>query len=145
MSRVINTDGPGKMRNQIMRTAAEVIRHLGLKSEIDDDARNMAAYLVFCFREIDEGIDDTVRAWERRDYWVKAEKFRLRWAWAGQAALELQEVIYQDDWDRMPHVLVRLLPNFEDVKIARFTRSPSLWQNAYDRLLSEQARERHSH
>ena len=33
MSRVINTDGPGKRRNQLMRTCAELLRRLSQKQE----------------------------------------------------------------------------------------------------------------
>jgi hypothetical protein len=140
MSRVINTDGPGKERSQLMRTAAELIRRLGQKNEIDAETHDIAALLVFCLREIDAGIDESVRAWEKRDYWVKAEQFRLRWAWARKAAYDLDRIIYTQNWGHLPPTLIALLPYFEDIKISRFTRSPSLWQGAYHRLAQEHAR-----
>src|ERR1700682_3666355 len=49
MSRAINTDSVGKARNQHMRTAAEVIRRLSQKTELDAEVKDMAAQLVFCF------------------------------------------------------------------------------------------------
>lgn len=137
MSRVINLDSPGKLRRQLMRTAAEIIRRLSQKRKVDDDARDMTALLVYCFREIDQGIDESVRAWEKRDYWVKAEKFRLRWAWVRKAAVDLQEIILTDDWDRLPPTLIKLIPNFQDIKIAKFTRKPSLWKGTYTRFMRE--------
>jgi hypothetical protein len=141
MTRVINVDGPGKLRSQLMRTAAEIIRRLSLKHEVDDETRDMAALLVYCFRQIDVGIDESVRAWEKRDYWVKAEKFRLQWAWVKQAADDLDQIVGTEDWDELPPALIRLLPQFSDIKIAKFTRKPSLWQGTYQRLLQEHARE----
>jgi hypothetical protein len=102
MSRLVKLDGPGKHRSQIMRTAAEVIRRLSEKPTLDDEARDMAALLIFCFREIEQGIDESVVAWEKRDYWVKAERFRSKWAWAGPAARELERVVMADTWDRLP-------------------------------------------
>jgi hypothetical protein len=140
MSRVIRVDGPGKLRTKLMRTGAEVIRHLSQKAEVDDEARDMAALLVYCFREIDDGIDETVRAWEKRDYWVKAERFRLRWSWAGQAAGKLERIVVADQWEQLPPALIELLPQFEDIKIAKFTRKPSLWRGSYDRLMKEHTR-----
>jgi len=137
MSRVINPNTPGKLRSNLMRTAAEVIRRLSVKHKVDDEARDMVALLVYCFREIDAGIDDSVRAWEKRNYWVKAEKFRLRWSWVRQAASDLEGIVRSDSWDRLPGVLVELLPEFQDIKIARFTRKPSLWQGTYQRLMHE--------
>ena len=81
MSRVINTDSTGKKRNQNMRTGAELLRHLSQKNTIDDEAKDMLALLIYCLREIDEGIDSSAQAWEKRDYWMKAEEFRQRWRW----------------------------------------------------------------
>ncbi len=141
MTRVINVDSPGKLRSQLMRTAAEVIRRLSLKYEVDDEARDMTALLVYCFREIDVGIDESVRAWEKRDYWVKAEKFRLQWAWVRQAAADLDRIVETETWDLLPSTLIRLLPQFSDIKIAKFTRKPSLWHGTYQRLLQEHARQ----
>jgi len=140
MSRVIRVDGPGKLRTTLMRTGAEVIRHLSQKTEVDDEARDLAALLVYCFREIDDGIDETVRAWEKRDYWVKAERFRMRWSWAGLAASRLERIVAEDRWEQLPPALIELLPQFEDIKIAKFTRKPSLWRGAYDRLMKEQVK-----
>ena len=137
MSRVVNLDGPGKARNQLMRTSAEVIRHLSQKTELDEEACDMAALLVFCLREIDAGIDDSALAWEKRDYWVKAEQFRARWAWAGRAANELNMVVMRGAWEQLPGVLARLLPYFTEIKIVKLTRDSSLWRGAYNRLLQE--------
>lgn len=137
MSRVINLDSPGKLRRQLMRTSAELIRRLSLKHKVDDDARDMAAMLIYCFRQIDAGIDESVRAWEKRDYWVKAEQFRLRWAWVAMAAEELHRIVLDEEWEHLPPTLIRLLPHFQDIKIAKFTRKPSLWQGTYQRFLRE--------
>jgi hypothetical protein len=74
MGRVVNTNNPGKIRSQLMRTSAELLRHLSQKTEVDDEVRDMVAQLVFCLRGIEEGIESSAEAWERRDYWLKAEQ-----------------------------------------------------------------------
>lgn len=139
MSRVINLDSPGKLRNQLMRTSAEVIRHLSQKTELDEEACDMAALLVYCLREIDAGIDDSALAWEKRDYWVKAEQFRARWAWSGQAADELDAIVCQGKWDQLPPMLAKLLPHFTEIRVVKLTRDADLWRGAYQRLLEEHA------
>ena len=142
MSRVVKIDGPGKLRNQMMRTGAEVLRLLSQKTSLDDEARDMAAMLVYCLLAIDAGIDESTLAWEKRDYWVKAEQFRARWAWAGRLGAELRSVVLGDSWDRLPGVLARLYPNFTDIKIVKVTRNPDLWHGTYNRLLREEAETR---
>lgn len=137
MGRVINTDSTGKQRNQLMRTAAELLRRLSQKADLDTDAKDMVALLIYCLREIDEGIDSSAAAWEKRDYWMKAEEFRQKWSWPGQIADALQAMIFRDDWQQMPQFMIKLLPYFADIKITKFTRSEALWHGAYNRLMQE--------
>ncbi len=134
MSRVVNPNSTGKERNQLMRTAAELLRHLSQKSTVDDEAKDMVATLAFCLRGIEEGIEKSAAVWEKRDYWIKAERLRQKWAWAGSAAAALEHIVQQEDWEALPQVMAALLPHFSDIKILRFTRDPSTWRGAYRRL-----------
>lgn len=134
MSRVINTNNPGKMRNQLMRTSAELLRRLSQKVELDSEVRDMTAALAFCLRDIEDGIEASAEAWEKRDYWMKAEHLRQRWAWTRNAALDLETLIRQDAWDALPGVIAGLLGYFADIKITKFTRDPSTWDGAYQQL-----------
>lgn len=139
MGRVINTDSPGKRRNNLMRTSAELLRRLSQKQDIDVDAKNMLALLVYCLRGVDETIDESARAWEKRDYWIKAEEFRERWRWAGNVADELSTLVLQEDWQSLPGLMARLFPNFADIKINKYTRNETLWKGCYERFISESA------
>ncbi len=89
MSRVVNVDSTGKNRNRLMRTAAELLRHLSQKADLDGEAKDMAAHLIYCLRGIDDGIEASAMVWEKRDYWLKADQLRQRWAWAGNASASL--------------------------------------------------------
>ncbi|MBL8116100.1 MAG: hypothetical protein J0L63_02270 [Anaerolineae bacterium] len=137
MSRVINTDSTGKQRNQLMRTVAEILRRLSQKQNIDAEVQDMVAMLVYCFREVEAGIEQSAAAWEKRDYWMKAEELRQRWGWASDTADQLQAMIYNDNWSQLPQMMVKLLPRVADIKVTKMTRSESMWEGAYDRLLRE--------
>lgn len=137
MSRYINTDGPGKRRSHLMRTCAELLRRLSQKSQVDSDSKNMLAMLVFCLREIDSGIEESSKAWEKRDYWMKAEEFRRKWSWSGRIADELAALIFDERWHELPAIMLKMLPYFAEFKITKFTRAETLWSNAYLQLLSE--------
>jgi hypothetical protein len=137
MSRVINTDSTGKKRNQNMRTGAELLRRLSQKTTLDDEAYDMVAQLVYCLREIEEGIDQSARAWEKRDYWMKAEEFRQRWYWVGDMADQLQTQVFNDDWDRLPQMMIKLLPYFSEIKVNKYMRKEGFWEGCYQRLLRE--------
>ncbi len=134
---VINTDSTGKQRNQIMRTVAEILRRLSQKQVVDDEVRNMTAMLVYLFREIEAGIDQSATAWEKRDYWVKSEELRQRWMWVGDMADQLRSMIYSEQWTLLPPIMLKLLPKVADIKITKMTRSESMWDGIYDRLMRE--------
>jgi len=140
MSRYINTDGPGKRRNQLMRTCAELLRRLSQKGTVDADSKNMLSLLVFSLREIDAGIEESSKAWEKRDYWMKAEEFRQRWSWAGLYADTLSALIYDERWGELPDVMLKLLPYFAEIKVTKFTRDESLWAGAHAQLMDEKPR-----
>jgi hypothetical protein len=136
MSRVINLADPGKRRNHERRTIAEVLRHLMLKRALDQEAKDMAATLVFCLREIAETVNVSVAAWEKRNYYLKADRFCREWEWVLPTAVRLQELIAHERWEHLPPVLAQLAPHFADIRITKMTRDPSAWQYGHSRLLA---------
>lgn len=138
MSRVINTVSPGKQRNRLRRTIAEILRHLMFKRELDGETKDMAAALVFALRDIAQTVEVTTTAWEKRHYFLKADRFRLKWEWTAPTADRLQALIIQGRWERLPQELAILLPHFSDIRVAKMTRSASTWKSSYDLLLSRQ-------
>jgi len=139
MGRVVSVERVGTERQQLRRTIAESLRRLMEKPDLDEEAKDLAALIVFCLDAIAEGVDRSAMAWERRDYYLKADRFRREWAWTGRTADEMVALIQQGDWDRLPGVLANLLPHFADVRVSKLVRPSSLWQGAYQRLLDEEA------
>jgi hypothetical protein len=135
MSRVIHTDGPGQQRHRLRRTIAEMLRRLMRKRRFDDEARDLAALIVFSLRELAAGVDQSASAWEKRGYFLKADRFRSEWEWLEPTAAELSRLIVHEDWKRVPVVLAGLTPRFSDIRVKRLTRSSAVWQGCYDRLL----------
>lgn len=134
MSRVVNANNPGQARNQMLRTLAEALRRLSQKTDLDGEAKDMVATILTCLREIEDGIEASAAAWEKRDYWLKAEQLRQRWGWAGHAAVDLESMIRREDWDRLPGIMAGLFPYVAEIKITKFTRSPEEWAGSYARL-----------
>lgn len=137
MSRVINTNGPGPRRNQAKRTIAEALRHLREKPTLDAEAKDLAAVIALALREISQTVEESATAWDDRDYYLKADRFRREWMWADQSSRELTVLIREGRWDALPPALAKLLPHVADVTITKFTRDPRVWQGAYDRLTAE--------
>jgi hypothetical protein len=139
MGRVINPDSAGQQRSYHMRTAAELFRHLGQKEALDTEARDMLATLVFSFREIEDGIEQSATAWEKRDYYLKADELRRRWDWAARAASELQAVLLEARWNDVPAVMATFFPYVSEVTVTKFMRKEKDWAGNYARLMAEQS------
>jgi hypothetical protein len=136
---IINVNSPGKRRSQARRTIAEALRHLYSKATLDAEAKDLAALIIFSLREIEQGVEESAAAWEKRDYFRKADQLRTEWAWAGRTAAALTKVLSAGWWEDLPDLLARLLPHFQDVTVNKLTRSPELWQGCYARLLQDEA------
>ncbi|XWX04743.1 hypothetical protein VZO05_04135 [Aggregatilineales bacterium SYSU G02658] len=136
MGRVINTNEPGKRRSYHMRTIAEIVRALGQKQTIDDDVRDMCATIVLSLRDIHETVEESIKAWEKRNYWKKADDFQEQWYWASQTADQLEKLIREENWDELPTMMMRLYPRIADIEINKSMRSADDWVGNYDRLLN---------
>lgn len=135
MGRIIYTETPGKTRHHYRRSIAEMLRRLSQKDRVDQEAKDQAALIVLCLQGMADTVDQTIRAWEKRDYWMKAERFRRQWTWLDPMADQLGALIYQEQWHELPALLAKLAPHFADVTVKRMTRSPSVWQGAYQKLM----------
>ncbi len=137
MSRVINIDNPAKRRSANQRTIAELLRRLSQTTSLDGEVKDMAATIVFSLQEISAGVEQTVTAWEKRDYWMKAERFLREWEWAGEMAANLEDVIRNDAWDLLPGLLAELFPRYTDMQIKTMTRKRDVWEGAYRKLKAQ--------
>jgi len=137
MSRIIATESPGKVRTQHRRTIAEALRRLSQKRELDGEAKDLSALIIFCLHGIADTVDRTIEAWEKRDYYLKAERFREQWRWLEPVTDELSAVVYEGQWEQLPAALAGLMPHFADVKIKQMTRKPVLWQGAYEKFMQD--------
>lgn len=135
MGRVIHTDSPGKQRHRLRRTVAEALHRLMKKDDFDEEAKDLAALIVFSLREISAGVDRSASAWEKRSYFIKADRFRRQWEWVDPTADELEALIRDGEWMRVPAILARLASQFADIKVRRLTRSSTVWEDCYQRLL----------
>ena len=137
MSRITHIDGtPASQRNRLRRTIAEILRQLGAKNAVDTETKDMVAFIVVALRLMNESIEQSCSAWEKRDYYLKADQFRREWAWLAPTADRLEDLVVTQEWSLLPTELAGLAARFSDVKVNQMTKPASLWQGAYQKLLS---------
>lgn len=134
MGRIINTEGVGKRRDQLCRGVVLAVRGLAAKGAVDDEARDMAAFIAMALREIHETIDETVRAWEKRDYWLKADQFRLQWEWADKKAGQVGQAVLLNDWGELAALLPEIGTRLGNVKLPKRNTLGQPWNGALAEL-----------
>ena len=134
MSRVINPDSAGKDRTRLSKAIILAVRELAKQSEPTADARDLAAFIALALQTIAEGIDASVAAWEKRDYWVKADRFRMEWMWAGVTASKMKSAVLADDWAAVAMLMPTIAGKFGKVKVSDNHRLGKPWAGAYRQL-----------
>ena len=134
MSRIIVTESVGQQRHKLRRTIAEALRRLATKPALDQESLDLAALIVFSLRRLEQGVEQTATAWEKRDYYLKADRFRREWEWLDKTTYALETALLLGPQDQVPEILATLFPRFNDITIGRYTRSPALWDGCYQRL-----------
>ena len=138
MSRLINPESAGKQRTQLTKGVVLAIRELMKQEQADENTRDLAAFIGLALIEIGETIDVSVQAWEKRGYWVKAERFRMGWEWVNQLGRGMLEALRTEDWNQVAMFSVRIAQKLQKVQVAERNRIGQPWVGAWQRLLQNQ-------
>ena len=134
MGRVINPEGAGKERIQLMRSVVLALRELMQQATIDLRTKDLAAYIALALQAIDGTVEVSVTAWEKRDYWLKADRFRMEWAWAGRLGGNMRKAVLTDDWPLVAQTAAAVSEKVKKTEVPKRHGLGSPWDGAWERL-----------
>jgi len=134
LSRVINPESSGKERTQKAKGIVKAIRELMTQTEPNQLSKDLAAYIAISLNDIYETIDVSVVAWEKRGYWLKADRFRLDWEWTEQFARQMKEFVLKEDWAGVALLSTKIAQKFQNVQITAKNRIGEPWVGAWKKL-----------
>ena len=134
MGRLINPDSAGKERTRLTKAIILAVRELAKQTDVTDEARDLAAFIAFALMNISEGIDVSVLAWEKRGYWVKADRFRMEWLWTGQLAEKMKTAILADDWGTVAMLSAQIAQKFNKTVVSENHRLGKPWVGSFKQL-----------
>ena len=117
MSNIIKLDSPTKERTILLRYCALALRALSEQKSMNDEVIKIYIFFGDVLHKINQNVEKTCAAWEKRDYWMKADKFRLEWEWANRNAAQIQGFVKEQQWEFLPNVISGLIPFLIHVKI----------------------------
>jgi hypothetical protein len=134
VSRIINPENAGKERTQLMRAIVLALRELMNKPSVDDQTRDLVAFISLALATIYESIDSSVVAWEKRGYWIKADRFRMDWAWTESQGAALRKALLADDWANVALASAQIMQKLKDVVVPQRNQIGTPWVGAWERL-----------
>jgi hypothetical protein len=121
----------------MMKGVALALRQLASRSQVDDETRDLVAFMALALNEVHANVDTTCQAWEKRDYWLKADQFRRDWAWAGKTADKLERVVLGNQWQNLAELVPTLAKNLEKVNLPKRNTLGTPWVGAFSQLRRE--------
>lgn len=137
VTQIIKTSTPGKERAQLSKAIIITIRAFMRKKEPDKETKDILAFIILALRRISEGIDQSVLAWEKRDYWLKADKYRMEWQWTGEFSQDLDKAFQENDWGTITQIFMTIMEKFKNIKVSDRHRMGEPWHGAFQEYQSE--------
>jgi len=139
LSRVINPEGAGKERTQLLRAVVLALRELMQQQQPDQATKDLAAFIALALEGIYATIDQSVAAWEKRDYWVKADRFRMEWDWSRRLGEAMRQAVQTEDWPNIAKTAAEVAMRVNTVKVPQRHHLGAPWVGAYQKFLQAQA------
>lgn len=134
MGRVINPEGVGKERTQLIRGVVLALRELMQQTDTNAHTRDLAAFIAQALLAVGETVEVSVQAWEKRDYWLKADRFRMEWSWAARLGGTMKDAVLADDWATVAMTSAQVAQRLKDVDVPKRNNIGAPWEGAFKRL-----------
>jgi len=134
LSRIIKVENTYKQRLLLQKSIVQAIRELTTQKDVNETTRDLAAYIVLSLQAIARTIDPTVEAWEKRGYWVKADRFRLDWSWTDKLSQNLKESLVKGDWQNVATIIAQVAEKLKRVELPKRNRLGAPWIGAWDKM-----------
>jgi hypothetical protein len=131
MGRIVQTDSGALRRNRVLKTMVLALR-AAARSATANESREILAYLALCLGELNDSFEETARAWERRDYWLKADRFRSEWAWVPAIRPRLEHALRAEDWDQARACGMELASVLAGRRLRPPESKATPWRGAWD-------------
>jgi hypothetical protein len=100
-------------------------------------ALDMAAFILGQLKSLLDSVDQTASAWEKRDYWVKADSFRRQWSWIDKPSRSLKDCLARKDVASLDGILQELTRVLPPEKSPPKKPQPLPWAGSWKKMFPE--------
>ena len=138
MGRVINPETAGKERTRLTRSIVLALRELMGQNQVNSETKDLAAYITLALHEIARTVEDSVRPWEKRGYWVKADRSRMEGNWAEQLSAKMETALQDNDWQTVAMTAAQVSEKLNTIKVPKRHNLGTPWNNAWEKMIAKQ-------
>ncbi|MGB7538985.1 MAG: hypothetical protein WBM17_10625 [Anaerolineales bacterium] len=118
MGRIIHTTNPTRLRNLAIKKMTSAIREFLRSPKNEAGLFELGRTLTASLQEIFESVDRTAEAWEKRDYWLKADAFRRQWSWADKFLALMKTSVSAENSSDLQKQVIELGEKLGSLKIS---------------------------
>ena len=135
MSRIIHTENIGTERNRLLKAIVISLRELVKQKTINSQTKDLAAFISNALLAVHDTVERSVQPWEKRDYWVKADKFRMEWAWTKELGDQFLDATKEQDWGTIAILSAQIGQRLENIVVSERHRMGKPWVGAWDLMI----------
>ncbi|MFC2053310.1 hypothetical protein ACFLV7_03300 [Chloroflexota bacterium] len=134
MGRVINPERPGKIRARLLRVLVIALEEYKTLDGVNVQSYDIAAFIALTLIAISQTAETTASAWEKRDYWIKADRFRNEWKWVSMYGNRMQAAVLDGDYSLVNATATDIFEFVSDIEVPKRHRLGTPWSGAYQEL-----------
>jgi hypothetical protein len=101
-----------------------------------EEQKDLLAFMLAALGQITTSIDQSASAWEKRGYWLKADRFRRDWAWTSQSIDFLTIALREDDWAAAASACSIIARQVQNIKLPKRQNAQRPWEGAWQKWKS---------
>jgi hypothetical protein len=134
LGRVINPERPGKIRERLLKELVIALEDYKNLDGASVQTKDIAAFIALTLTAISQTAERTALAWEKRDYWIKADRFRNEWIWVSMYGNRMQAAVLDGDYSLIHATATDILEFVNDIELPKRHRLGTPWTGAYQVL-----------
>jgi hypothetical protein len=133
MSRVLRIETAHRSRQRILQGLAVALRRSASGVPDPVEQRDLLAFLDMSLEELRRSVDETAAAWEKRGYWLKADRFRQDWNWTERIGMTLSSALASGDFDRATGSGIELATHLLHVRLPAALSRSRPWVGGWEK------------
>jgi len=109
----------GKERTQLMRSVVLALRELMQQTSIDHKTRDLASFLALALLAIDQTVKCISCSLGKTRLWLKADRFRMEWAWAGRLGENYVKRCWLRNWPQSAQIAAAVAEKVKQTEVPK--------------------------